>query len=171
MHAFRAAFEARDSRKREDQRGEEGERILASRRVPLRYGMRTHVVREELAHDVSILLNTINLSSAQDLSEFPLVERSVLNYGLIDAGGAAEERSVRNRLSAELMRVLEQYEPRLVDGTLRVEPYEPDKNDENTLWFTVYAEMKSSPVNLGLEFIAEVEQGAGRIEVKKLSAQ
>jgi hypothetical protein len=35
----------------------------------------------------------------------------------------------------------------------------------------VHAEMKGTPVNLGLEFIAEIEQGAKRVEVRKLATQ
>jgi len=171
MHAFRAAFEARDARKTMDLRGDEGERIVASRRIPLRFGMRNAVVRDELARDLSNLLNTVNLDAAEDLSEFPLVMHSVLNFGLNDLGSASEERSVRLKLAGDILRVLDQYEPRLIKGSIRIEPYEPERSDENTLCFMVHAEMKSSPVNLGLEFIAEIEQGATRVEVRKLATQ
>jgi type VI secretion system protein ImpF len=171
MHAFRAAFEARDARKKMDLRGEEGERIVASRRIPLRFGMRNAVVRDELARDLSNLLNTVNLAAAEDLSEVPLVERSILNFGLSDLGTASEERSIRSRLAEDIMRVLDQYEPRLIKGSIRIEPYEPERSDENTLCFMVHAEMKGTPVNLGLEFIAEIEQGAKRVEVRKLATQ
>jgi type VI secretion system protein ImpF len=141
MHAFRAAFEARDARKKMDLRGEEGERIVASRRIPLRFGMRNAVVRDELARDLSNLLNTVNLAAAEDLSEVPLVERSILNFGLSDLGTASEERSIRSRLAEDIMRVLDQYEPRLIKGSGRFEPDERERADVTTLCCMVNAEM------------------------------
>lgn len=171
MHAFRAAFEARDARKALDLRGEEGERVVAGRRLPLRYGMRDAAIRSELAHDLAALLNTINLASIEDLSEFPQVEGSILNYGIGDTSGLTEERSARLVLADEILRVLERHEPRLVPGSVQIEPYVPEQSDENTICFMVRGELSSSPVNLGLEFIAEVQQGAKKVDIRKLATQ
>ena len=44
-------------------------------------------LRESLKRDLAWLLNTSNLSDVQDLSEYPLVETSVLNYGMPDLTG------------------------------------------------------------------------------------
>lgn len=170
MHAFRAAFEAKDARKRLDLRDEAGERIVASRRLPHRYGARDQILKDELARDVTNLLNTVNLGSSVDLSDLPHVEGSILNYGLADPTAAGSEESVRARLAADIHARLLHYEPRLVAGTLAVEP-RPDQDNEaaNAMSFTVAGELHARPVNIGIEFIADLEPGSQTFSVKRLA--
>ena len=67
MHAFRSAFEARDSKKKLDLRDESGERVIASRRTAARAAITEPTLRREVARDLDALMNTIALESTQDL--------------------------------------------------------------------------------------------------------
>jgi len=81
MFAFREAHKERDARVVADLRDEHGARIIAGRRA--RKGAITEgQLREQLAHDLNALLNTINMETGFDLAEFPHVRESILNYGI-----------------------------------------------------------------------------------------
>ena len=58
--------------------------------------------QRELAEDLNTLLNTINLGSAEDLSEFSYVGRSILNYGLTDITGYSIEENGSDALNYKL---------------------------------------------------------------------
>jgi len=64
MHAFRSAFEARDSRKKLDLRDESGERMIATRRTAARVAITEPTLRREVSRDLDALLNTIALDFA-----------------------------------------------------------------------------------------------------------
>lgn len=171
MHAFRAAFEARDSRKPLDLRDEHGERVVASRRLPSRYGMRESIVRGELARDLSDLLNTINLGSCEDLSDLPHVRRSVLNFGIADASRIGVERQARETIAAEIAAVLAAHEPRLAPNSIQVVAQNRRDRSDHKLSFLITAELISSPVNLGIEFVADLDYEASAFSIRKLTPQ
>jgi type VI secretion system protein ImpF len=79
MHAFREAFRNKDAEKELDLRDDTGERIIASRRVQARSWANETALRRDLAEDLTRLLNTVNLASAEDLSDFSYVARSIVN--------------------------------------------------------------------------------------------
>ena len=83
MYAFRAAHRERDAAAQVDVR-EGGERVLASRRVSSRTPISESELRKIVNSDLVALLNTINLDSAEDLSEAPEVGKSILNFGFPD---------------------------------------------------------------------------------------
>src|SRR5208337_3872278 len=82
-HAFRAAHRERDAAVKVDIR-ENGERVLAPRRVTTRAPIRETELRRLVGSDISALLNTVNLESAEDLSTAPEVRKSILNFGFPD---------------------------------------------------------------------------------------
>lgn len=171
MHAFRAAFEARDSRKPLDLRDEHGERVVASRRLPARYGMRESIVRGELARDLSDLLNTINLGSSENLSDLPHVRRSVLNFGITDTSPIGVERQARELIAAEIAAVLTAHEPRLARNSIEVAAQDSGDDSDQKLSFLITAELISSPVNLGIEFVADLDYQASAFSIRRLAPQ
>ena len=86
MHAFRSANATRDAKKKIDLRTEAGERVIAGRRTSGRMPVTDSVLRREVAIDLESLMNTIAFESSEDLEEFDLVRKSILNFGLPDVG-------------------------------------------------------------------------------------
>ena len=80
MYAFRAAHAARDARLEVDIR-DQGERVIAPRRVATRAPITETELRRLVGSDISALLNTVNLDSAEDLANAPEVRKSILNFG------------------------------------------------------------------------------------------
>jgi type VI secretion system protein ImpF len=168
MHAFRDAFRQRDSAKLVENVNDAGERIIAGRRASPRSAIPDAVLRRELAEDLASLLNTTNLESAEDLADVPEVRRSILNYGISDLAAITSDSLPAAVMTARLKDFLDTYEPRLVPGTISVKP-EPAADDASgRLRFHVSADMYSTPVDVSIEFVAEVEVDGGQVKILKL---
>jgi type VI secretion system protein ImpF len=168
MQAFRGAFEARDAKKKLDLRSEGGERIIASRRISPRTAITEPVLRREVARDLEALMNTIALESTLDLSACAEVRRSILNFGFPDiAHHTIDEHSV-NGIKDDIRTILTNYEPRLLPESVRVARDVSVDEAELKVRFTVNAELICDPVNVPVEFVAEVELDSGKFHVSRL---
>jgi type VI secretion system protein ImpF len=168
MSAFRGAFEARDAKKKIDLRDESGGRVIASRRASPRTAITEPVLRREVARDLESLMNTIALESSIDLDEFAHVRRSVLNFGFPDiAHRTIDEYSLSN-VKDQLKTMLTSFEPRLLPATIRVGQDTSADAAALKVRFTVHAELFCDPVNVPVEFVAEVEMDSGKVQISRL---
>lgn len=172
MYAFRAASDAGDAKTALDIRDGDGERVIASRRstATRRRALPESALRLLLADDLTGLLNTINLSSsAPELIEgLGAVEKSVLNYGLRDLADRTIDETLKiDAIREELTAALRDYEPRLLQHSLRIER-DRDGEDDLTVRFVVRADMRADPVPASVEFVTEVERDTGEIRVGRL---
>lgn len=78
------------------------------------------VLRWQIEQDLLALFATRRMSSDTDLSDWPLVERSVLNFGIPDLSGITGSGLDTRRLQRELVAAIKYYEPRLKSETLKV---------------------------------------------------
>jgi type VI secretion system protein ImpF len=168
MYAFRSAFEARDAKKKIDLRDEGGERVIASRRVSLRTAISEPVLRREVASDLESLMNTVALESSLDLDAAPQVRRSILNYGLPDLAHRTIDEFSLGDIKDEIRTVLSNFEPRLLPETIRVARDEDIDQGELKIRFIVNAELFCDPVNVPVEFIAEVELDSAKVQISRL---
>jgi type VI secretion system protein ImpF len=168
MHAFRAAHAARDAKKHLDIRDEAGERVIAGRRTSARVAITEPVLRAEVAKDLVALMNTTNLESIEDLSAAPQVRSSILNYGIPDLVRRSIDELKVESITKEIEEVLSTFEPRLVPQSIRVERDRRVRAGELKVRFMVRADLKCDPVNVPLEFIADVELESGKIKVDRL---
>lgn len=168
MHAFRAAHEARDSKKRLDVRDESGERVIAGRRMSARTAITEPVLRAEVQRDLANLLNTVNLASIEDLSRLPEVRRSILNYGIPDLVHRSIDESGIGSVTSEIERALIDYEPRLVAQTIHATRDPRVRASDGQIRFHVRADLMCDPVNVPVEFVADVEVETGKVKVDRL---
>ena len=168
MHAFRSAFEARDSRKKLDLRDESGERVIASRRSTVRTAITEPTLRREVARDLDSLMNTIALESTQDLRSNEYVRRSILNFGLPDVTHRSIDEIGVNDVSHEIATALMTYEPRLVRDTIEVARDTIVDSAELKIRFVVRADLSCEPLNVPIEFVADVEVDSGKIVINRL---
>ena len=165
MSAFRGAFAAHDARRRLIQT-QEGERVIAGRQS-LQRGDEAEL-RRDLATDLTALLNTTDLGSVIDLTDFPYVRKSVLNFGLYDVAHLVSEEVGVDAIRDDLVASLKEFEPRLDPSTLVIERSEHNDDVHQRVRFTVSAEMFCVPANLPVDFVAEVEIGSGKIQLSRL---
>lgn len=167
MHAFRSAFEKKDARQRLDLRDEAGDRVIAARRAAVRTTISEPHLRREVARDLERLVNAIALESTEDLSALAAVRKSILNYGLPDLIHRSIDEAGVDHISGEIQNALQNYEPRLVPGTIEVLRDGSVDESELKVRFLVRADLLCTPVNVPVEFIADVELDGGGVIVKK----
>lgn len=168
MHAFREAFRHKDAKKELDLRDDTGERVIASRRVSARSWVNESALRRDLAEDLSRLLNTVNLASAEDVSDFSFVARSIVNYGLVDITAYSLDENAVNDITHELRRSLVDYEPRLIPSSIEVTRDMSVDSAAHQIRFAVNAEMHATPVDIPVEFVAELELESGKMRISRL---
>ncbi|MAU51672.1 MAG: type VI secretion system baseplate subunit TssE [Roseovarius sp.] len=165
LYAFREAAAAGDSRKADLRHDADGARILSQRASLRQRGANEAALKRNLNIDLDHLANTINLASVVDLEAYPAVRRSVLNFGIDDLTHLTVDSNDVLALGEALRAALIAHEPRLVPETLRVERRETDEDNAQRIGFHAHAEMKCRPVDIPLEFVAEIDVGSGKVEL------
>ncbi len=124
-------------------------------------------LRECVQRDLSWLLNTGNLAAVQDLTRYPLVARSVLNYGMPSLAGRMVT-SVDTRITAKrLQEAIAHYEPRL--SRVQVTPEPSKDSDEMTLSFKIDAELWGQPVAQHLVLRTSIDVDTGDVRISDAS--
>jgi type VI secretion system protein ImpF len=167
MHVFRAAHDAKDAKKRVDIRNEAGDRVIAGRRLRVRQVISESVLRREVTRDLEALLNTIALESTVDMSQAEYVRKSILNYGLVDVTHRTIDEIGVDDICEEIRAAVVHYEPRLAAASLRVERDMSVDPVELKIRFIVRADLTCDPVNVPVEFTADIID-AGKILVNRL---
>lgn len=169
MQAFRAAFRAHDSKKPADQRDASGERVIAGRRNAARRATDEGALREVLSEDLASLLNTVSLGSSEDISEFPFVAKSILNFGLADLTRISIEETAVENIAAELRAALCGYEPRLASSSIEVERDRTIDPATLKVRFNIRADMLASPIDVPVNFVADLELDSAKMRISRLT--
>jgi type VI secretion system protein ImpF len=167
MHAFRAAHEAKDAKKRVDIRDEAGERVIAGRRVRARHAITEAVLRREVARDLDALLNAIALSSTIDMTDAPFASKSIVNFGIPDVTHRTIDEVGVNDIPDEIKAAIVNYEPRLAAASIHIERDNTVDIAELKVRFIVRADLTCDPVHVPVEFIADVIE-TGKIIINRL---
>jgi type VI secretion system protein ImpF len=168
MFAFRSAHEARDVGAKPDVVNGEGERIVPSRKGAARVAITEPVLRKEVSRDLDALLNTTALESSLSLKEHKSVRASILNFGLPDLSHRSIDELGVEDIKDEIETIIKNYEPRLIKETVQVSR---DKSVDTTalkLRFVVQADLACRPLNIPIEFTADLELESGKITINRL---
>lgn len=167
LQVFRAAARAGDARDAApSERRADDDRIISVRRRQSRDGTDPISMQADLAADIASLMNTIRLDALIDLSDAPLVEKSVVNYGFRDMSSLTQNQETNSRIAASIRDTLIRHEPRLIAATLEVRVSERKSGGaDQRIFFDISAEMRASPTDLPMDFVAEVDLGAGKLRM------
>jgi type VI secretion system protein ImpF len=123
-------------------------------------------LREAVFRDITWLLNSMSLDSTEDLSRFPEVERSVLNYGMPTLAGRQMSSIDPQQTAERIARAISTFEPRL--SKVRVIPEQRAYGEENFLVdFHVEAELWGQPVSQHLVLRTSIDLNSGAITVSE----
>jgi type VI secretion system protein ImpF len=164
MFAFREAHRQRDAKVAADLRDDQGERIISARRGG-RVAITESDLRTDLATDLDALLNTVNLASGFDLTEFKDVRESILNYGIPAISDRTIDEARVDDIAREIRQALIQFEPRLVPEALVVRRDTTVDRYSLNVRFLVSGEMIADPADVAVEFVADVELGTGKMRL------
>jgi len=167
MRAFRAAHEAKDATTKIDLRTIDGDRVISGRRLRPRQVITEKVLRHEVARDLDALLNTIALESTVEMVDAPFVRKSILNFGLPDISSLTIDTMEIKRIPDEIRAAVVSFEPRLAAASLQIERDLTLDPAELKVRFLVRADLTCYPVQVPVEFIADIVE-SGKIIVNRL---
>ena len=155
-------------KKKIDLRDESGERVIASRRTTARVAITEPMLRREVARDLDALMNTIALESTQDMHAFEHVRKSILNFGFPDIAHRSIDEISVDDVGHEIETVLTAFEPRLIAASIHVTRDASVDAAELKIRFIVSADLSCEPLNVPVEFVADVELDTGKILINRL---
>ncbi len=132
----------------------------------------TERLRESVRRDLSWLFNTPNLASVVDLTEYPEVERSTVNYGLPDLSGRATSNIEPADFERLIRKAILDFEPRLLKNSIKLKLIaDADEMSHNAVRFDIEAELWSKPIPLRLYLRTELDLETGDVMVAEGSTQ
>jgi len=125
-------------------------------------------LRETVRRDLAWLFNSTHLQAVCDLGSFPLVARSVINFGIPDLAG----RPVSGLNTAVLEQMVRQaildFEPRLARSSLRVSlVVDEQQMNRNALLFDIEADLWMRPLPLRLYLRTAFDLETGKVDVNE----
>lgn len=167
MHIFRSAHYEHDAKK-DRTKSEDGASEITQRSKQRREGMTEDSLREHLRADLTALLNTTRLDSAESLEDAPYVARSVLNYGFRDLSSVSMRELRGQSIIQSIKQSLIDHEPRMIPETIEVRLGKDDQDLKHRISISVSAELMGDPVDVPIDFEAEVDLGAGKLRLDDL---
>jgi type VI secretion system protein ImpF len=96
------------------------------------------------------------------------VQKSILNYGIPDMSRLTVDDHRNAQVARDLRDALLAHEPRLIAETLQVKMRRAEADSDQRIAFDITAEMAARPVDVPLEFVAEIDTGAGKVALSSL---
>jgi type VI secretion system protein ImpF len=170
MHVFRSAVERGDSRDGSSTY-RDGDREVTQRSKERREGTDEETLRRHLSNDMASLMNTIALDAIIDLDDCPYVRKSIINFGFSDLSTMSNSQFASSEIAKLIRDTLTRHEPRLIAGTIDISVNADAQSVSQRLTFDISAEMVATPVDVPLSFMAEVDMGAGKMQMTRLKVQ
>jgi type VI secretion system protein ImpF len=123
-------------------------------------------LRATVRRELGWLLNTTNLGAVQDLSAYPQVQTSVLNYGVPDLAGKSFHTRTINHRAREIRAAVRTFEPRIDPESLIVEPVgDPDR--PNSITFIIHGDITTAAQAMPVKFRTELEADTAAVQVSE----
>ncbi|HEC16788.1 MAG TPA: type VI secretion system baseplate subunit TssE [Sedimenticola sp.] len=123
-------------------------------------------LRAAVLRDLAWLLNAGAFSPAEELDDYPLVARSVLNYGLPDLAGRTVSTTDVVTIERLLRQAIWDFEPRIIRHTVKVRTLLGDSQlEHNALTFEITGELWAQPSPEALFLRTEVDLESGDVRI------
>ncbi len=124
-------------------------------------------LKQSVVRDLEWLLNTGSLSPADDLSDYPAVRHSVLNYGVSGIVGSHVSGVNPELLVKMLRQAVIDFEPRILPATLSIHIIKSDNgNPMNNLAFEIDGQLWAHPLPEHLHVRTTMDLELGTFELK-----
>ncbi|WP_374243830.1 type VI secretion system baseplate subunit TssE [Zoogloea sp.] len=120
--------------------------------------------------DLTSLMNAVRLGASEDLSAYPEVERSVLNYGMPAFAGEIASTLDMHGLEASIRNAILRFEPRILAESLLVEAIDNGNvlGSHNVVCVKISAQIWAQPVPLELLLRTEVDLETGQVALAEV---
>jgi type VI secretion system protein ImpF len=124
-------------------------------------------LRDSVRRDLAALFNATALEVVEDLQDFPNVQRSTLNFGMPDMSGRTASSVDLKELERALNRAIHEFEPRLIEDTVKITSELYDAKSHNTMQATIEAELWSQPLPQKLLLRTELDLENGEVKLQE----
>ncbi len=123
-------------------------------------------LKESVLRDLEWLLNTENLASSVDLTPYPEIASSTLNFGRPALSGKAGSTIDLTQLQQRIQLAILQFEPRIIAKSIKIRVvYAADLSSNNSLSFEIEGQLWAQPLPLTLFLRTELDLESGTISV------
>jgi type VI secretion system protein ImpF len=124
--------------------------------------------KEAVIRDLGWLLNAVSMDSVFDLSAYPEVRHSVLNYGLPDISGHTAASIDTSILEKALQRAISEFEPRFIQNSLKVKVHaDANEMSHNSLVFEIEGVVFGQPMPFQVVLRSELDLECGQFNVRE----
>ena len=124
-------------------------------------------LRDGVRRDLAALFNATALETVQDLTDYPNVQRSTVNFGMPDLSGKTASGIDLKELERSMSRAIHDFEPRLIEDTVKVQSDVYDAKTHNTMVATIEAELWSQPLPQKLLLRTELDLENGEVKLQE----
>ncbi len=124
--------------------------------------------KDAVIRDLGWLLNSVSMDSVFDLSAYPEVKHSVLNYGLPDISGHTAASIDTVELEKKLRSVICEFEPRFIQNSLKIKVRsDPAEMSHNSLVFEIEGVVFGQPMPFQVVLRSELDLECGQFNVRE----
>lgn len=127
-------------------------------------------LRDGVRRDLAALFNATALETVEDLSDYPNVQQSTLNFGMPDLAGKTASGMDLPELERSLSRAIYQFEPRLIEDTVKVSSDNYDGKSHNLMVVRIEADLWSQPLPQKLLLRTELDLENGEVKLREEEA-
>ena len=121
-------------------------------------------LRQSVLRDLAWLLNTTHLASTEVLDDYPLVARSVLNYGVSELSGQLVSSLDTSQMERTLHQAIVEFETRIQPQSLRIRMLrERALESHNRLVFEIEGQLWAVPAPSHLLLRTEIDLDEGKV--------
>lgn len=123
-------------------------------------------LRQFVQRDLSWLLNTVSMQSTYDLTLYPEVQSSGLNFGIADLTGFSGNIFSYKQLERELLKAVRAFEPRIISNTLKIRVEQNEKiMNRSRVTFEITGDLWAQPAPLKLFLKTEFDLEDGSVSL------
>ena len=136
------------------------------------YAVTRAQMREIIQRDLTYLLNTTNREDEIDRERYPEAAGSTINYGVPAVAGSYLSEHKWDDIIGIVQRAIEEFEPRLIPGTLRVRPLlkEDAPHCYNVLLFEINALVHMEPYPMVFTAQSSLDLETSRMQIQAINA-
>jgi type VI secretion system protein ImpF len=123
-------------------------------------------LRSTVKRELAWLLNTTNLGAVEDLTPYPQVKTSVLNFGVPDLAGKTLTKRVIQGRAREIRDAIRAFEPRLDPQRLEVEAIS-EVQKENSVTYIIRGDVTAAVQAMPVEFKTDIEVDTASVTVRE----
>ncbi|HBA67354.1 type VI secretion system baseplate subunit TssE [Methylotuvimicrobium sp. KM2] len=125
-------------------------------------------LRQSVLRDVSWLLNADSFESVADLTDYPEVAQSVINFGIQNLAGTSVVGADLTDIEKKLKQAITVFEPRILPHSLTVKVLSADVMNQQAISFDIEANLWAQPLPIHLYLRTEIDVLTGDVNLRDM---